>query len=136
VAQEIPVLVVGGVRSPSPVRVPATAAIMGALGASTTTKVRFNVMGLSNLRIRTKGTVVGTVNLGAVCVGADAKAGDDTTGTQATTGNPTNAVVANNAEQILDIPLKGEEFVDVQIIVSAASSYQATYIDAYGTELS
>lgn len=101
-----------------------------AMGASATRKVRLNVRGIESLALRVKGAVTGTVTLRLHPMLSDA-GDDDTQGTRATTGGPTDVTLSDATEALIEYTVKGEEYVEVEIETGGTGDFTLTYMDAF-----
>lgn len=105
-----------------------------AMGASATRKVRLYTRGLKSITFRVMGAVTGTVTLDIYPMLQNAT-DDDTIGTRATTGRPSQVTLTNNTEGIIEYTLKGESYVEVEVATAAASDFTVTHLDAFAIPL-
>jgi hypothetical protein len=102
------------------------------LAAGSTNKIRLRVRGAQQVLARAKGTIVGAgaVTLQVYPMLADAQQ-DDTKGTRSGfrddgTAVPAAAALANNVEAVVRLPLNGVDYVEVEIVVAAATTWDPT----------
>jgi|SRR5882672_6294663 len=100
------------------------------IGASTNAKVRLRTRGASQIVARAKGTVVGTVTIQLYPMLADALQ-DDTKGTRSGfrddgTAVPAAVALVSGTEAIVKLALAGVDYVEFEIAVAAASSFDPT----------
>jgi hypothetical protein len=98
--------------------------------ASTNAKVRFRVRGASQVIARVRATIVGTVTMQLYPMLADALQ-DDTKGTRSGfrddgTAVPAAVALANNTENVVRLALAGVDYVELEIAVAAASTFDPT----------
>jgi hypothetical protein len=122
------------VINPKPVRL-AGALAPGAQTPNTTVKVRVAVGGIATVRAIGKfsnhGAGGGNPTIAIYGLASDA-GGDDTVGTRHTKGDPTPVAITGNGLFEIARDMLGEQYVEIEVTVPAASSLTRDWVDVLG----
>lgn len=133
-AEATAALVGYGSRRPKPYRLKGALAAGETLGQSATKKERIKVSDLASIAARVKpSAITGTLTVELFPMLADA-GDDDTTGTRATTGAPTAVTTTTATEVLIEMDLRGEQYVELVLTMSGGLTDEATidYAEIFG----
>lgn len=126
-----------GRRIPRPLRLTGALAAGTAFAASQTKKERVYVGGFQSVRVRVKlsGAPTGTLTVTTYPMLSDAGT-DDTVGTRGAAHAAGTALTTAN-ESVIDIALKGEEYIEIEGVMSSTGGNTATvqYVEICGIPL-
>jgi len=118
---------------PVPFRLKGTLAAATVIATNTSPQERIYVLGASGVTFRYKAaSITGTLTANIHPMLADATA-DDTVGTRAVTGLPTAVTDAPTTERSITYTLRGEQYVEFELALSAGGSDTCTlsYVDVF-----
>ena len=123
-----------GIVNPTPIRLAGVLAAAVVLADSSTTKERIQIPGITTLYVLVKlSAITGTLTVNGLPMLSDAT-NDDTVGTRKTIGPATALTITTTTAQEMSYTCKGEEYFEVECVVSGGGSDSATieYIEVYG----
>lgn len=118
---------------PAPFRLAGTLAAGTVVTTGTSPQERVYTTGFASVTFRYKAaSITGTCTANIHPMLSDAVP-DDTVGTRAVTGLPTAVTGAPTTEQVISYTLKGEQYVEIELALSAGGSDTMTlsYVDCF-----